>query len=416
MWRFILVLGLVAAAGSIRVPVDDDDNVKALSEKTERQPEAPVYYTSDEAKVDSYLVPPNTHAEAEEVTGQDVPATYLVPPRPDAGSDFISHEVEAEQQSDWTPILKTPAGPPVARPVPLRQLKLIPRVSDSGRAPKSVPVLIPLPASRLLPPQIQVGDFPPSADQQLPELSPKIPFRVQVPSSELELPYLRSSEESFANSPDDTDSTPEKPRLTLHLLPPKSQYKQPKTPTKKFYPKKFLGEFKPVPIPISQYMEVPNGRPPKQFKPTAEVPKNYFPVNEEKPSTEDDTDEPQSTSTENTNSSEQEASETNFRHPGRNSYPAPLRQAPPPAPRGAPPAPKERTEFRMHGMNGPHSYQFGYDTGKGKNRQFRFEERDNDGRVKGHYGYMDRGGKLRVVNYNADPDTGFHAEAPKEEE
>lgn len=56
-----------------------------------------------------------------------------------------------------------------------------------------------------------------------------------------------------------------------------------------------------------------------------------------------------------------------------NVYPAPLRQAPPtPPPRplsgGAPSMPPpagDRTEFRMHGMKGPHSYQFGYDTGKG---------------------------------------------------
>lgn len=31
----------------------------------------------------------------------------------------------------------------------------------------------------------------------------------------------------------------------------------------------------------------------------------------------------------------------------------------------APPPPGDRTEFRMHGMKGPHSYQFGFDTGKG---------------------------------------------------
>lgn len=47
--------------------------------------------------------------------------------------------------------------------------------------------------------------------------------------------------------------------------------------------------------------------------------------------------------------------------------PAPLRQAPPPPQDVSPagPAPDGRTEFRMHGMKGPHSYQFGYDTGKG---------------------------------------------------
>lgn len=51
-----------------------------------------------------------------------------------------------------------------------------------------------------------------------------------------------------------------------------------------------------------------------------------------------------------------------------------------------------------------------------KNRQFRYEERDNDGHVTGHYGYMDKFGKLRVVNYGADPKTGFHADAAIEKE
>lgn len=45
-----------------------------------------------------------------------------------------------------------------------------------------------------------------------------------------------------------------------------------------------------------------------------------------------------------------------------------------------------------------------------KNRQFRFEERDNDGYVKGHYGFYDKHGKLQVVNYDAHPHHGFHAE------
>ncbi|RZF40319.1 hypothetical protein LSTR_LSTR006928 [Laodelphax striatellus] len=69
----------------------------------------------------------------------------------------------------------------------------------------------------------------------------------------------------------------------------------------------------------------------------------------------------------------------------------------------------ERVEFQMHGQNGPKSYKFGYDTGKGHNRQFRYEERDKHGHVKGHYGYYDKDGKLQVVNYEADPETGFKA-------
>ncbi|CAH2015895.1 unnamed protein product [Acanthoscelides obtectus] len=74
------------------------------------------------------------------------------------------------------------------------------------------------------------------------------------------------------------------------------------------------------------------------------------------------------------------------------------------------PAGNERVLFHLVGHNGPHSYKFGYDTGKGLNRHFRFEERDNLGLVTGHYGFHDKDGKLRLVRYNADPVTGFHAE------
>lgn len=45
------------------------------------------------------------------------------------------------------------------------------------------------------------------------------------------------------------------------------------------------------------------------------------------------------------------------------------------------------------------------------NRQFRFEERDKEGLVKGHYGYYDKHGKLQLVHYDAHPHTGFHVES-----
>ncbi|XP_052123972.1 translation initiation factor IF-2-like isoform X2 [Frankliniella occidentalis] len=73
----------------------------------------------------------------------------------------------------------------------------------------------------------------------------------------------------------------------------------------------------------------------------------------------------------------------------------------------------ERVEFQMHGLKGPSSYKFGYDTGKGQNRQFRYEERDHHGNVKGHYGYVDEQGKLQVVNYKADPHGGYKADVSK---
>merc|ERR1719412_1253689 len=70
----------------------------------------------------------------------------------------------------------------------------------------------------------------------------------------------------------------------------------------------------------------------------------------------------------------------------------------------------KRLAFQIHGQGGPHSYRFGYDTGVGYNRQFRYEERDAAGVLHGRYGYYDQHGKLQVVNYTADPVKGFHAE------
>lgn len=44
------------------------------------------------------------------------------------------------------------------------------------------------------------------------------------------------------------------------------------------------------------------------------------------------------------------------------------------------------------------------------NRQFRYEERDANGHVRGHYGYLDGNGKLQVYNYTAHPDFGFQSQ------
>jgi len=71
---------------------------------------------------------------------------------------------------------------------------------------------------------------------------------------------------------------------------------------------------------------------------------------------------------------------------------------------------EERLSFQIHGQEGPNSYRYGYDTGNGYNRQFRYEERNGEGYVKGRYGFYDKYGKLQVVNYTADPYKGFHAE------
>merc|ERR1719317_1736562 len=46
----------------------------------------------------------------------------------------------------------------------------------------------------------------------------------------------------------------------------------------------------------------------------------------------------------------------------------------------------QRLSFQIHGQGGPNAYKFGYDTGVGYNRQFRYEERDNYGVLHGRYG------------------------------
>ncbi|XP_065077639.1 uncharacterized protein LOC135700899 isoform X2 [Ochlerotatus camptorhynchus] len=70
-----------------------------------------------------------------------------------------------------------------------------------------------------------------------------------------------------------------------------------------------------------------------------------------------------------------------------------------------------RVDYQLHGHRGPDSYAFGYDTGSGKNRQFRVEERDNDGNVRGRYGYYTRSGKFRIVDYSSSPEKGFRVES-----
>ncbi|XP_023219022.1 larval cuticle protein 16/17-like [Centruroides sculpturatus] len=68
-----------------------------------------------------------------------------------------------------------------------------------------------------------------------------------------------------------------------------------------------------------------------------------------------------------------------------------------------------RNLFHEQGLNGPHSYRYGYDTGDGPNRQTKYEERDDKGIVRGSYTFVDPHGKVQVVTYEAHPKYGFRA-------
>ncbi|KAJ2946915.1 hypothetical protein O0L34_g16256 [Tuta absoluta] len=455
MWRPVFfVLPLALSTLAIKVPVDGkDENVTEPAAAGKNQD---AFYVSDDAVVDSYLIPPDQHRPAEVLPDYIVtPATYLLPPSPEKQIDYYA-PTEAGEQTDWYPIT---SQVPVQRApevfLPPRQADVIPiflpnnetyEVLDNPRTGKA---FIQLPSRHLEPPLEDTS----AADYPLPK-----------PFEELELPSTEINQQ-FSSHKDYQTRKPRKnskknfrlktvePTLALHLVPPEPQSQQQYRKPTKLYPKKVSTGFQPVPIPISEYAEgstgdVPRAKPVKPFKPAPSDETEYFtPLDEKKIYLYQQGEQKRKLKGENevkfqpqrqpagaveaaedtygVNApaqpapTEQETSETIYRHPGRNVYPAPLRQAPPRPPvvpqnAPAPPAPKERTEFRMHGMKGPHSYQFGFDTGKGKNRQFRYEERDDGGRVKGHYGYMDRSGKLRVVNYNADPETGFHADPPKE--
>ncbi|CAK9807879.1 hypothetical protein ANTPLA_LOCUS5545 [Anthophora plagiata] len=67
----------------------------------------------------------------------------------------------------------------------------------------------------------------------------------------------------------------------------------------------------------------------------------------------------------------------------------------------------DRMQFQIEGHEGPQTYIFGFDTGYGKSRQYRLEERHRDGTIKGQYGYYDAKGKLKKVRYVARPVEGY---------
>ncbi|XP_076315696.1 adult-specific rigid cuticular protein 11.9-like isoform X2 [Tachypleus tridentatus] len=58
---------------------------------------------------------------------------------------------------------------------------------------------------------------------------------------------------------------------------------------------------------------------------------------------------------------------------------------------------------RYHSQTDRGTYNFGYDTGSFGAHSFHHEERDDNGIVRGRYGYTDPYGKLRIVQYEAGP-------------
>ncbi|XP_068630737.1 uncharacterized protein [Battus philenor] len=442
MW-YQIILGIVAALSitAIKVPVEKEgENSANVILVTNDSPHDPSYFLQDDK---TYLIPHEPERDAEVILEViPKPATYLLPPLGEKQSDYQYEGTGTGPQSDWYPIAHMAQNSQGVVPIILPEMNETEALSifKNNRNEKALQYsqpTVPTPSSKLEPPALNAPN-----DYQLvikPSDEQEVLKTPAFENSDQQLPIFYSDHSRFM--PHLQRFHKQKLIPAPQILPYKPILSKFKTPTK-FYPKKYTDGFKPIPIPISQFADdssdvVPKARPLQPFHPILRVTEEYQKPSDEKIIYLLEEDEKKRKIKEenilqnnysvsnnsnddlNPQTSEQQASESHFRYPERSVISEPSR---PDSPRTselkehAPPPAGERTEFRMHGMKGPHSYQFGYDTGKGKNRQFRYEERDNDGHVRGHYGYMDRNGKLRVVNYDADPEHGFRAEVPVEKD
>ncbi|XP_045764224.1 uncharacterized protein LOC123866612 [Maniola jurtina] len=429
MWVHTLLVSIgVVSIAAIKIPLQPLENTHTITKRVpireEQIQSLPIYYVSDD-NVDSYLIPPDPH-KPEEVIRDAVPtpATYLLPPSPDKQNEYFANPAEPGEQTEWYPIAATNAKQQDA-PLTPQDIQLNPNEARANLRTGKIlhrGQVITVPSRNLLPPIENAQDdyviISPSAELELPleEIDHTQNQKVNIKLPILR-PPLKKPHPVFRISPE--------PLPVAYITPPGNPQEY-KNPTR-LYPKKYINEFKPIPIPISQYQEeseddISTINPQSEdihhnsehLTPTKEKQNYFYEETQKKRKQQKEAAKPAAASGdtyEEENNTEQDVSESNHRHHGNHIHPTHPRKEQRKH-KSEPKSKGERTEFRMHGMKGPHSYQFGYDTGKGKNRQFRYEERDNDGHVRGHYGYVDKFGKLRVVNYDADPELGFRAEAP----
>jgi hypothetical protein len=252
------ILPLIIATGAVKVPVEYKEEPKFVDSDSilEQSEKKPIYYTPDETRVDSYLIPPDPH-KPEEVLPDTVitPATYLLPPSANEEPANYYAPTEAGEQSEWYPIAQTQSNDQQISLLPLRVPNIPLPIYNQSTTFKTIQyprdgkaINIPIPSLKLEPPA-----------QNAPN-----EYIIKAPSEELELPAEEIDEpyKSYGHNSE--------PSIVSHLTPPKHLYKH-KNPTK-LYPKKFHGAFKPVPIPVSPFaegslFEVPKAKPAKYFQP-----------------------------------------------------------------------------------------------------------------------------------------------------
>lgn len=257
---------------------EGDPKESAIKKADTGHNSSPTYYVSDDADVDSYLIPPDTHRLEEALPDNIVtPATYLLPPSEAQPTDYYFNPTKPGEQTDWYPI---------ALDAPSRKLEAIPilyqntnhkkhRIEVKPRRSKAqeLKYTVPVPSLNL---------EPPSEDARNDYLIPTPSEQILIPDS------IEDYDLPIEATPKVLPFTyrPKVESLTLHLIPPQQTYILKKYP-KRTYPKKFNGEFKPVVIPIAQYAdesasEIPRAKPVKLFKPLPSTEIDYLTPSDEK--------------------------------------------------------------------------------------------------------------------------------------
>ncbi|XP_013141485.1 PREDICTED: uncharacterized protein LOC106105612 isoform X2 [Papilio polytes] len=396
MW-FKLVLGLTAVLSvtGIRVEIENEEPKDNTSVRppTEQLHE-PVYFENLEDR--TFVIPHEPEKRAQVIVeGAPKLATYLLPPLTGKQSDYQYQQIPSSDQSDWYPMTYLSQNSPNTVPIILTEmneteaLKIIKNTRQQKELQQEQSS-VPTPSTELQPP------------------APDAPNDYIVTSPAEELEYAKNpiqrlnghrnlEHQRLTFNGDQNRFLPHfqslyKEKLILpQMLPYNPPLSKHKIPTR-FYPKKYSEGFKPIPIPISKYVEdsnddeIPKAKPQKPFYPMLSTNDEYQTTDEKKVYLFEEAEKKRKMQKENLNekqtladinkediklpTAEQQASASHIRYPERSAYYgsgeySQQKQREPLASQPPPPAPAERTEFRMHGMKGPHSYQFGYDTGKG---------------------------------------------------
>lgn len=261
----------------MKVPVETtDENVTNTEQVAEEV--IPIYYVSDQSNIDTYLIPPDPHRPEKVEHQVATPATYLLPPAPDAQNEYFVKTTEPVEQTDWYPIV--PQKPtegislPKAEDPPTHE-----EVKDNLRIGKILDNshVVTVPSRKLLPPREDAPhDFvllSPSIELELPleeidHTLNKSPITIQLPGSRGPHKYPLK----FPFKPN--------PIPVSYITPPKIISPEYKNPTR-LYPKKYHNKFVPIPIPISQFAgdsmkEAHIANPAKQLKPFTNIDNQYL--------------------------------------------------------------------------------------------------------------------------------------------